>query len=95
MDHKPTISLAAAAEKLATNILVIQRWIDAGYIQVVAAGPKGEQRVLQAPFEAQCEAIREWLRGFADADEEGYTRASVREMEEFWQSRPPVAVPTK
>lgn len=86
MDHLPTISLAAAAEKLATNSLVIQRWVDAGYIQTVTA-PKGEPRILQAPFEAQCEAIRDWLRGFGDADEEGYTRASVKEIEEFWQPR--------
>ena len=82
---QPTISLAAAAEKLGTNSLVIQRWIKEGHIQA-ATGLKGEPRVLQVAFEELCQEITAWLKNLGDADEEGYTRASVAEMEEFWKS---------
>lgn len=83
--NEPTISLAAAADRLATNSNVVRRWIDAGRIQAVA-GPKGELRILEAPFEKLCQEITSWLRQFSAPDDEGYARATVQEMEEFWKS---------
>ncbi len=80
-----TISTAKAAEMLGTNSEVITGWIKAGHIEALQ-GEKG-YRVQQKPFESLVEEMRAWLSEEAEADEEGYVRASVRDIEHFWKSR--------
>ena len=81
-----TISVAAAAGRLNTNSAVIQRWIAEGHIPSVP-DERGYPWVKQAPFEAICQEISAWLRANFLADEEGYTHASVSEVDQFWRSR--------
>ena len=81
--NNETISLAAAANQLLTNINVIRRWTSLGYIPTVEQ--QGETRIPREPFEATQKAISEWLRENFEPDEDGVIRASVQEMEEFWR----------
>jgi len=75
--REPTISLAAAAERLKTNTNVIQRWIDDGHISATI-GQKGEPHIDALAFDQLCSELK---------DVDGYGWVTVTDIEQFWRER--------
>lgn len=63
------------------------RWIEEGHIPCVL-DERVYPRVKETPFEKLSQELAAWLREFAPADEDGYSRASVGEIDEVFLSRP-------
>jgi len=84
--REPTISLAAAAERLNTNTKVIQRWIDDGHISATI-GQKGEPHIDALAFDQLCSELIAWLQKKFPKDVDGYGWVTVTDIEQFWRER--------
>lgn len=85
MNTKGTISIAAAAERLNTNSLLIERWIREG--KITAFQTEQGVRVLEASFSDLYSHITSWLQENLEPDEDGCIRASIADMESFWKDQ--------
>lgn len=79
------ITPTEAANRLSTNINVINRWIEQGHISVRQTEAKG-YLIEEDKFDRLCQDIRDWL-GEDDTDEDGVIRVSVGELEQFWREQ--------
>ncbi len=86
MNHQEaTISIDQAAERLGTNSLVIEQWIDQGRI-ATTQDQQGHVRVLEAPFERMREAWIAWRQANAPRGEEGQRQPRTVDVEAFWRT---------
>lgn len=79
------ITPAQAANRLQTNINVINYWIQQGYIPYRQTEAKG-YLIEEEQFDQLCAEIFEWL-GEDDVGEDGVIQVSVQELEQFWRER--------
>ncbi len=86
MNHQEaTISIDEAAERLGTNRLVIEQWIDQGRL-ATTGGEQGQVRIVEEPFERMRTALNAWREANAPRDEEGQQRTRTVDVEAFWQT---------
>ncbi len=89
MNHQEaTISIDQAAERLGTNRLVIEQWIDQGRI-ATTHDAQSHVRILEEPFERMRAALTAWRQANALRDEEGQRHTRTVDVEAFWRTYNP------
>lgn len=79
------ITPTEAANRLSTNINVINCWIEQGHIPFRQTETKS-YLIEEDKFDQLCQEIRDWL-GEDDTDEDGVIQVFVWELEQFWRER--------
>ena len=79
------ITPTQAADRLQTNVNVINRWIQQGYIPYRQTENEG-YLLEEEQFDRLCSEIREWI-GENEVGEDGVIQVSVQELEQFWRER--------